>query len=39
MCVGIIDIPFSSHAWVEAFGFVLNEPLSNCERYTVIGRF
>jgi len=39
LCVGIIDLPFSSHAWVEAHGFVVNESLSKCQKYTVIGRF
>ena len=39
LCIGIIDLPFSSHAWVEAHGRVLNETLSNRKRYTIIGRF
>jgi Transglutaminase-like superfamily len=39
LCIGIIDVPFSSHAWVEAHGRVLNETLYNCERYRIIGRF
>lgn len=39
LCIGIIDLPFSSHAWVEAYGRVVNETSSNCKRYTIIGRF
>ena len=39
LCFGIIDLPFSSHAWVEAEGRVLNESLRSCGRYAIIGRF
>jgi len=39
LCIGIIDLPFSSHAWVEAHGFVVNETLSKRKDYTIIGRF
>lgn len=39
LCIGIIDLPFSSHAWVEAHGLVVNETLSKRNRYTIIGRF
>ncbi|HEX6650907.1 MAG TPA: lasso peptide biosynthesis B2 protein, partial [Pyrinomonadaceae bacterium] len=39
LCFGIIDLPFSSHAWVEAEGCVLNETLRSCGRYEIIGRF
>jgi hypothetical protein len=39
VCIGIIDMPFSAHAWVEADGAVLNEELTKRQGYTVIGRF
>jgi hypothetical protein len=39
LCFGVIDLPFSSHAWVEADGRVLNETLRSCGRYAIIGRF
>jgi len=39
LCIGITDLPFRSHAWVEAQGHVLNERLAVCERYSVLGRF
>ncbi|HEV8135057.1 MAG TPA: lasso peptide biosynthesis B2 protein [Pyrinomonadaceae bacterium] len=39
LCFGIIDLPFSSHAWVEAEGRVLNETPRSCGRYAIIGRF
>ena len=39
LCFGIIDLPFSSHAWVEAEGRVLNEIPRSCGRYAIIGRF
>jgi hypothetical protein len=39
LCIGIIDMPFSSHAWVESGDYVLNETVRECSRYTVIGRF
>jgi hypothetical protein len=39
LCIGIIDLPFSSHAWVECDGVVANETLSIRNAYCVIGRF
>lgn len=39
LCIGIIDLPFSAHAWVEADGAVLNDMLSKRSEYTTIGRF
>lgn len=39
LCIGIIDLPFSAHAWVEGHGLVLNETLRKRQEYTVIGRF
>jgi hypothetical protein len=39
LCIGIIDLPFSSHAWVEADRCVLNDPLRQFKRYAIIGRF
>ena len=39
LCIGIIDLPFSSHAWVEACGRVLNETVQRRNAYAIIGRF
>lgn len=39
LCMGVIDVPFQAHAWVEARGMVLNESLGVCHRFAVIGRF
>jgi hypothetical protein len=39
LCIGIIDLPFTSHAWVEALGLVLNETASKRDEYTAVGRF
>lgn len=39
LCIGIRDLPFLAHAWVEAQGLVLNELLSSYRKFTVIGRF
>ena len=39
LCIGVIDLPFQAHAWVEESGLVLNEPLSKRREYVVIGRF
>jgi Transglutaminase-like superfamily len=39
LCIGIVDMPFASHAWVEAAGFIVNEPRDTYDRYAVIGRF
>lgn len=39
LCIGVIDLPFQAHAWVEGNGLVLNEALSKRRQYTVIGRF
>lgn len=39
LCFGVIDLPFQAHAWVEADGLVVNEPLSTRREYAVIGRF
>lgn len=39
LCIGIRDLPFAAHAWVEADGLVLNETRGNVDRYTPIGRF
>jgi len=39
LCIAVIDMPFASHAWVEADGVVLNEVIRKCERHNVIGRF
>lgn len=39
LCIGVIDLPFKAHAWVEGHGLVLNEGLSTRRQYAVIGRF
>ena len=39
VCIGIIEAPFESHAWVEAGGLVLNETLEFRLECAVIGRF
>lgn len=39
LCIGVIDLPFKAHAWVEGDGWVLNDKLSKRCQYTVIGRF
>lgn len=39
LCIGVIDLPFKAHAWVEGNGFVLNEGLSTRRQHAVIGRF
>jgi hypothetical protein len=39
LCIGVIDLPFQAHAWVEGNGLVLNEVLSKRRQYVVIGRF
>jgi hypothetical protein len=39
LCIGIYDLPFLSHAWVEQHGHVLNDRASTVARYGVIGRF
>jgi hypothetical protein len=39
LCIGVVDMPFSAHAWVEGRGFVLNETLDIRKKYTVIARF
>lgn len=39
LCIGIQDLPFTAHAWVEWGGCALNESLQECRRYVVIGRF
>jgi len=39
LCIGVIDLPFQAHAWVEGNGWVLNEALSKRRQYAVIGRF
>lgn len=39
LCIGVIDLPFQAHAWVEGSGFALNEALNTCRQYAVIGRF
>lgn len=39
LCIGIIDLPFSAHAWVEDDGLVLNDTLSKCKEHTLICRF
>jgi hypothetical protein len=39
VCIGITDLPFTSHAWVEAAEVILNDTLSYCRRFTIIGRF
>ena len=39
LCIGIIEAPFESHAWVEAGGLVLNETLEFCRKCVVLGRF
>lgn len=39
LCIGVIDLPFSSHAWVEVDGFVVNERIAVRKEYSVIGRF
>ena len=39
VCIGVIDLPFSSHAWVEREGSILNETLEATRDYSVIARF
>lgn len=39
LCIGITDVPFTSHAWVERDGCVLNDTLEKANEYVVIGRF
>jgi hypothetical protein len=39
VCIGVIEAPFESHAWVEAAGLVLNETLELCLKSAVLGRF
>lgn len=39
LCIGVIDLPFRAHAWVEGNGWVLNEALSTRRQYAPIGRF
>lgn len=39
LCIGVQDLPFLSHAWVEANGHLLNDPLSIFDQYQVIARF
>ena len=39
LCIGITGLPFTSHAWVEHQGYVVNETLDNANGYVVIGRF
>jgi hypothetical protein len=39
LCIGIIDMPFSAHAWVEAGGYLLTDSVHKCRHYRVIGRF
>jgi hypothetical protein len=39
VCIGIIDPPFESHAWVEAGGLVLNETLDLRLKCAILGRF
>lgn len=39
LCIGVVDLPFTSHAWVEACGIALNESQEVCRRYAMIGRF
>ena len=39
VCIGIIEAPFESHAWVEAGGLVLNETLEFRLKCAVLGRF
>lgn len=39
LCIGVVDLPFASHAWIEAGGSVLNETPEVRGRFAVIGRF
>ena len=39
LCIGVNDLPFQAHAWVEGDGYLLNERLSKRHEYVVIGRF
>ncbi|MBY0497908.1 MAG: lasso peptide biosynthesis B2 protein [Cyanobacteria bacterium] len=39
VCIGIIEAPFESHAWVEAGGLILNETLELRLKSAVLGRF
>lgn len=39
LCIGVTDLPFFSHAWVESGPFLLNEIASELQKYVVIGRF
>ncbi|MEW6323529.1 MAG: lasso peptide biosynthesis B2 protein [Acidobacteriota bacterium] len=39
LCIGIVDVPFAAHAWVESGGVVLNESLARRLEFVTIGRF
>jgi len=39
LCIGIIALPFESHAWVEREGYVLNDSVKRVDPFTAIARF
>ena len=39
LCIGVSDLPFVAHAWVETDMWLLNEALDERCKYVVIGRF
>lgn len=39
VCIGVVDLPFASHAWVEAENLVVNETMDKRSRFATIGRF
>lgn len=39
LCIGIIALPFESHAWVEREGYVLNDSVKRVEAFTAIARY
>jgi hypothetical protein len=38
LVIGVQQLPFKSHAWVEVDGRVINDKVSVCEPYTVLER-
>jgi hypothetical protein len=39
LCIGVVDLPFSAHAWVEANGLIVNESEEKRSRYALVGCF
>lgn len=38
LCIGVIDLPFSAHAWIECNAALVSDRFARCERYQVIVR-